>query len=246
MRSHEKMSVARTVVRATLLAAALATACVARGAERDPGEIRGLTLGQRAADMSVEGFQDFACGANGANPRQALDDWRDFLRCPPEPGGLHEVAVRFDDADDYVGRAIDDPTYARSKGTRVAGHPVLLSVLFDDAGVVRVIRMITDPREDPAARRMAYLLRLAAMDRYGPEGWACEDFPPAAGETPVGGVFVKTRCVKRTEAKVIVAEARFLRKPGQSDIDPVTRDYRPGQYESSTRLEIFDPAFAPK
>ncbi len=212
----------------------------------DPGEIRGLKLGQRAAQMSVDGFGDFACGSNGGTPRQALDDWSDFAKCKPEDSGLREVAVRFDDAEAYVGKAIDDDSYARSQGTRVAGHPVVLSVLFDAAGVVRGIRMVTDPREDPSARRMAYLFRLAAMDRYGPAGWTCEDFPAAPGETPVGGVFIKTKCVKRDDVRALSVEAHFLRKAGQSDIDPVTREYRAGQYESWTRLEILDPALATK
>jgi hypothetical protein len=37
--------------------------------------------------------------------------------------------------------------------------------------------------------------------------------------------------------------ARFLRKPGQSDIDPATGDYRSGQFESSTRFELLDPSY---
>jgi hypothetical protein len=40
-----------------------------------------------------------------------------------------------------------------------------------------------------------------------------------------------------------VVETRFLRKPGQSDNDPVTGEYRAGAFESSTRFEILDPSF---
>jgi hypothetical protein len=36
---------------------------------------------------------------------------------------------------------------------------------------------------------------------------------------------------------------RFLRKPGQSEIDPATGDYTSGQFESSTRFELMDPAY---
>src|SRR5262249_43970512 len=155
----------------------------------DPGEIRRLRLGLNAATMSTEGYGDFACGSNGGPPRQKLDGWTGFRTCRPEPSGLREVYLPFDDTDEDVGQAIDDPLYAsQHTGTRVAGHPVILSVLFDDGGVLRGIRFVTDPRGDPGARRMAHLLRLAVINRYGPAGWTCTDLPPASGETPVGGI----------------------------------------------------------
>ena len=72
---------------------------------------------------------------------------------------------------------------------------------------------------------MAHLLRLAIFDRYDPEGWACTDFPPAVGETPVGGIFVKQRCEKATPERHLLVETRLLRKPGQSDVDPMTGEY---------------------
>ena len=67
--------------------------------------------------------------------------------------------------------------------------------------------------------------------------------PPGASETPVGGIFVKQRCEKLAPDRHLIVEARFLRKPGQSDIDPKTGDYRAGQFESSTRFEMFDPDY---
>jgi hypothetical protein len=41
-------------------------------------------------------------------------------------------------------------------------------------------------------------------------------------------------------------DTRFLRTPGQTDNDPVTGEYRPGAYESSTRFEIWDPSYEPQ
>ena len=212
---------------------------------RDPGEIHGLKLGLKAAEMSTDTFGDLSCGSNGGPPRQAIDEWSDFRKCRPEPSGLYEVNVRFDDQQEYIGRAIDDPLYAQGRvGTRVAGHPVILSVLFDKEGVLRGIRMISDPRGSIMERRMAHMLRLAIINRYEPDGWNCTDFPPAAGETPVGGgVFIKQRCEKRTAERDLNVEARFLRKPGQSDINPVTGETTTGQFESWTRFEIMDPNY---
>ena len=212
---------------------------------RDPGEIHGLKLGLKAEEMSTDTFGDLACGSNGGPPRQAIDDWDDFRKCRPEPSGLYEVNARFDDQQEYIGRAIDDPLYAQGRlGTRVAGHPVILSVLFDKDGVLRGIRMVSDPRGSIMERRMAHMLRLAIINRYDSDGWTCTDLPPAAGETPVGGgVFIKQRCEKRTAERDLFVEARFLRKPGQSDINPTTGDTTTGQFESWTRFELMDPNY---
>ena len=187
--------------------------------------------------MSLTGFGELACGSNGGPPRQKLEEWSDFAKCRPEDNNLYEVYARFDDEDEYIGKAIEEPRYARGKtGTRVAGHPVILSALFDRDGVLRGLRFITDPRAAPHERRMAHMLRLAVINRYEPDGWSCTDFPPT-------GVFIKQRCEKATPERHLMVETRFLRKPGQSDNDPVTGEYRPGAFESSTRFEIFDPRF---
>jgi hypothetical protein len=210
----------------------------------DAGEIRGLKLGLAAQSMPLRGFGDLACGSNGGPPRQKIDEWTEFGKCRPEDNGLHEVYIRFDDEDDYIGRAIEEPRYARGKtGTRVAGHAVILSALFDRGGVVRGLRFVTDPRAAPNERRMSHLLRLAVINRYAADGWICTDFPPADGESPVGGVLLKQRCEKATPERHLMVEARFLRKPGQADVDPITGETRPGAYESWTRFEIFDPSY---
>ena len=228
---------------AVILVATLATSAQAQ-ARPDPGEVHGLKLGLQARSMPLDGFGELACGSNGGAPRQKLEEWADFGKCWPEDNGLYEVYARFDDEDEYIGKAIEDPRYAAGRiGTRVAGHPVILSALFDRDGVLRGLRFVTDPRAAPHERRRAHLLRLAVINRYEPDGWTCTDFPPAASETPVGGVFIKQRCEKATPERHLSLDTRFLRKPGQSDNDPVTGEYRPGAFESSTRFEIFDPSY---
>jgi hypothetical protein len=243
----------RAIIAAAVLAAALGAVaggmCSVSAAcaqpKPDPGEIHGLKLGLKAAEMSEDTFGDLACGSNGGTPRQAIGGWAEFRKCRPEASGLYEVYAPFDDQQDYVARAIDDPMYAQGKvGTRVAGHPVLLSVLFDSDGLLRGIRMVSDPRGAPLERRMAHMLRLAIINRYEPDGWSCTDFPPAPGETPVGGgVFVKQRCEKAMPGKTLTVEARFLRKPGQAGVDSNTGEATQGQFESWTRFEIMDPTY---
>jgi hypothetical protein len=223
--------------------AAIATGAVAQSAG-DSGEVHGLKLGLNADSMTLDGWGELACGSNGGPPRLKLGSWREFGKCPAEPNGLREVAARFDDEAEYVGKAIGDPLYAaQHTGTRVAGHPVILSALFDDSGVLRGIRMISDPRAGPSERRMAHLLRIAIINHYGPNQWTCTDMPAADGETPVGGVFIKQRCEKTTSERAMTVETHFLRKPGQRDVDPETHEYTQGQYESSVRFELLDPGY---
>jgi hypothetical protein len=229
------------------VAAALAVATAGRAfaqMQSDPGEIHGLRLGLKAQAMTLDGWGQLACGSDGGPPRQELDAWSEFKTCRPEANGLHEVAARFDDEDEYVARALGEASYAAQRtGTRVAGHPVVLSALFDDGGVLRGIRMVSDPRAAPGERRMAHLLGVAVINRYGSDGWHCTDLPPAEGESAVGGVFNKQHCEKATPERILTVETHFLRKPGQHDVDPDTHDYTQGAYESWARFELFDPSY---
>jgi hypothetical protein len=224
------------------LAAMVATAVFAQ--TPDPDEIHGLKLGLVAQTMTLDGWGQLACGSNGGPPHQDLDAWTDFKKCQPEASGLHEIAARFDDEDEYVAKALGEPSYAAQRtGTRVAGHPVVLSALFDDSGILRGIRMVSDQRATPPERRMAHLLGVAVINRYGTDGWACMDLPPAEGESAVGGVFIKQRCEKTLPGHVLTVETHFLRKPGEHDIDPDTHEYTHGAFESWARFELFDPAY---
>ncbi len=243
--SRPRQTIAAVVALAVALGTVSGGPVAAAGPQPDPGEIHGLKLGLKAAEMSADTFGDLACGSNGGTPRQAIGGWTEFRKCRPEPSGLYEVYAPFDDQQDYVSRAIDDPMYAQGKvGTRVAGHPVILSVLFDTDGVLRGIRIVSDPRGSPMERRMAHMLRLAIINRYEPEGWNCTDFPPAPGETPVGGgVFIKQRCEKAMPGKTLTVETHFLRKPGQAGVDSNTGEATQGQFESWTRFEIMDPTY---
>jgi hypothetical protein len=243
MRMRRTATAAAAALAAVLTVGVAATAARAEAGD-DRGELRGLKLGLKAQSMSTDGFVDFACGSNGGPPRLRLDDWSGYGKCRAEEDGLHEVYVRFDDEDEYIGRAIDDPLYAGQKnGTRVAGHAVILSVLFDDDGVLRGLRFVSDPRRGIVERRMARLLRLAIINRYGPANWVCTDFPAAEGETAVGGIFLKQRCVKATPERYLTVEAHFFRKPGQKEVDPQTGEETQGQYESWTRFELYDPQY---
>lgn len=229
-------------IAAGLILASLALPAFAQ-APVDHGEIHGLKLGLHAGTMTTDGFDDFACGSNGGPPLAPLSGWDEFHKCKPEPSGLREVSVTFDNQLADQAKAMGETTFpAEANGTRVAGHPVILSVLFNNDGVAQGIRIVTDPRAPLQLRRMGQLMRLRVMAHYGEDGWTCVNLPADPGETPVGTIFIKQHCEKRDGERHLIMQARLLHKPGQTDFDPVTKEFRPGQFESSTRLEILDPA----
>jgi len=210
-----------------------------------------LKLGALAADQPPpDGFKSFACGSDGGPPMQRVAGWRDFASCRADLAGLREVAVEYDDEQEYIARARGDlDALPRLAGTTELAFPVVASARFDDAGILKAIRLVSDPRPDYRpdqgdaelrSRKDAYKLSgfLAARFAIEPQR-DCIAEPPAAGESPVGQIFVKQRCIKRDGARRITLETRYLRKAGQSDRDPMleTRLTR-GQFDSFTRLDI--------
>ncbi|MBN9362872.1 MULTISPECIES: hypothetical protein [unclassified Devosia] len=209
-----------------------------------PPEFRTLAIGETAASLPNEGYEAFACGSNGGPPLQHLTGWIDFAQCAPDARGLHEVYVEFGRrvgklAERFHDQYGEELWLQRFGGTRLANFPVVLSLLFDDAGVVRGFRAVTDDRAHVEDRGRAYLFRLPVFQRYGARDWTCADLPRAPGETGVGEMFIKEVCTKDVEGRHIRVETHYFRKPGQTGLD-IHGMFEPGQYESSTRWEAFD------
>jgi hypothetical protein len=205
-------------------------------------EIWDLKLGMSVTDLPDE-FTDYACGNNGGPPSTALTGWRDFKRCRPEPGGLREIYFRYDDELEYWAKANQFATEIRKfSGTKVFDFPVVLSARFDDNGILKGIRIVSDPRDTSRDREEAYLLRNFLNARYGREDWDCVDLPAEDGETPVFRTFIKQRCKKTVEGGALAELATsYLRKKGQAEIDPHSGRQTEGQFESLVRFELTLP-----
>jgi len=238
--------VARVVTR--LVASVLATLAGGAGAAfAAPGdgdrpvrlEIWDLKPGTPIEQLP-DGFVDYACGTNGGPPSTPLTGFRDFRRCRAEASGLREVYFRYDDELEYWAKANNLLTQmAQYSGTKTYGFPVTTSALIDDGGVLRGLRLVSDPRGDLQNRDEAYLLRNFLTARFGRDGWSCESLPPEEGETPVDGIFVKEHCAKQIDAATSASLAtRHLRKAGQSRLDPRTGRETTGQFESTVRFEL--------
>jgi hypothetical protein len=240
-----------------LLAAMAAVICLSVPAATEDlrrATVWDLRLGQPiAAQPTPEQFRAFACGSNGGPPRQRLAGWSDFMRCKPEPDGLHEIYFEYDDEYEYIARARDLPReIARWAGTTEGGFPVVVSALFDDRGVLAAIRLVTDPRPDFRSdvtdadlrkRTAAHVFGQFMAARFGIEAARdCRAEPPAEGESAIGDVFVKQRCalIDAKNARRVVVAANYFRKRGQSGVNPqLPTQLTQGQFESSARLEIF-------
>ena len=189
-------------------------------------------------------YVDYACGTNGGPPSTPLTGWKDYRRCRPDANGLHEVYFRYDDEIEYWAKANNLAGQMEQYiGTKAYGFPVTVSALIGDngqgAGIVRGIRIVSDPRDPTGERDEAYLLRNFLNARFGREGWRCEDLPGEPGETPVAGVFIKQRCEKDLEGGIHgLLMTRHLRKPGQTQYDPHSGRETTNQFESSVRFEL--------
>jgi len=239
--------------RAILMAALLCWSSAAGAQELRRASVWDLRLGQPiAAQPSVDAFRGLACGSNGGPPRQRLTGWSDFARCAAEPGGLHEVYFEYDDEYEYIARARDlEREVARWAGTTEFNFPVIVSALFDATGVLKGIRVVTDPRPDHRVdtadadlrkREDAYLLGARMASRFDIDAKRdCTALPAAEGENAVGGLFIKQDCQLSdpAQSRKIALKVNFFRKPGQSAFNPqMATQLTQGQFESSARLEV--------
>jgi hypothetical protein len=198
-------------------------------------------------------FRGFACGSNGGPPRAPLTGWADFKRCALEADGLREVYFEYDDELEYIARAHDnDREISRWAGTHEVTFPVITSALFDDAGMLKGIRMVTDARPEHKnditeanrkKREEAYTLGTVMASRFNVDpAQDCQALPLAEGESPVGSLFVKRVCERDDLAagRRIVIRVNLFRKPGQSGYNPqLPTQLTQGQFESSARVEIY-------
>jgi len=213
-----------------------------------------LKLGAPIAEqLQPSEFRGFACGSNGGPPRATLTGWAEFKRCPAEPDGLREVYFEYDDELEYIARAHDnDREISRWAGTHEVTFPVITSALFDDAGILKGIRLVTDARPEHRndvteanrkKREEAYTLGAVMASRFNIDAAQdCQSVPPAEGESPVGSLFVKRVCERTDPAagRRIVVRVNLFRKPGQSAYNPqLPTQLTQGQFESSARVEIY-------
>jgi hypothetical protein len=162
-------------------------------------DLRDITVGMSVAEIPNPGYVNLTCANNTDRKLQAWSAWRE---CPLDADATH--AIRFD----------FDPNTSR-EGTRVAGHPVVLTALIDDNGTVSGLKIDTDPNARMYMKKKAFLFGVQVKSRYGSEGWVCTQRQPENGEQPVGGTYVNESCRKTVQGRILVVERDLFRRPDQ-------------------------------
>ena len=171
------------------------------------GDIREFTVGLGVDQLPDTGYLGFTCAADAGGEGQAVAGWGSFRDCPPGPRGLREVFFRYDDS----GAVSED-----FEGTMVAGHPVLISLLIGDDGIVEGLRVSSDPDARDYHKRRARMLSNMVKTRFGLTGWRCIDAPPDSGEFEIGGLYINERCEKDLGDRRVVLLSQFFRRYGET------------------------------
>jgi len=206
-----------------------------------------VKFGEPITQIPLSAVALIACGTNGGPPSVPLKDFTEFGRCPPEASGLHEVFFTYDDEQDYIARALEEEYRFAQGGTSIYAHPVVFSVLVDDGGIARGIRIVTDESAGEHDRRVAVRLSDNLKARYSPWSPVCEDVPATDGQLPVGSIFIHEICTGESldgDAAMRI-EATYFRKKGQTSIGLETQKVQKNYFQSATRLEVVQLPFQP-
>lgn len=194
------MHLSRRTLVATVLVSLVAAAAQTSAAQ-NPGsnDLRDIQLGKPIAELPDAGYANRVCADNAQASLTTWSSWRD---CLIDASGFRAIRFGYDPA-------------TNPDGTIVAGHPVILTILVDDAGVVSELRIETDPKARLYVRKKAFLFGTQIKSRYGSDGWSCTQAQPKADELPVGGVYLRERCTKVTDGRSILVERNLFRRSDQ-------------------------------
>jgi hypothetical protein len=184
-----------------ILSVSTITAPVTSAGAQESGEndLRDIRLGMLATDLPNAGYVNLVCATD---PQKTLTTWGGWSSCPADSSGLHAIKFGY------------DPVTSRD-GTIVAGHPAILTLLVDDAGIIGGLRIETDPKARLYIRKKAFLFGIQVKSRYGLDGWSCTQAQPNGGEQPVGGVYLKESCLKTARGRLITIDRKLFRRTDQ-------------------------------
>lgn len=206
-----------------------------------------VKFGEPITQIPLSAVALIACGTNGGPPSLPLRNFSEFDKCKAEASGLHEVFFTYDDEQDYIARALEDEYRFAQGGTSIYAHPVVFTVLVDDKGIARGIRIVTDEQASERDRRVAVRLADNLKARYSPWSPVCEDVPATDGQLPVGTIFIHQICTAESldGDATMRLEATYFRKKGQTSISLETQKVQKNYFQSATRLEVVQQPFQP-
>ena len=206
-----------------------------------------VQMGKPVTQVPAMDVIDVSCGTNGGPPSIALSDVTAFTQCPPEPSGLREVYFAYDDEQDYIAKALEAEYEFLQGGTSIYAHRVVVSVLVDEGGVVRGIRIVTDDQVSNRERRVSVNLARNLKARFNEWNLQCRDVPLGPGENPVGRQLVNEACTGASPEgdESFSLRAYYLRKRGQQALNLETQQVNTGYFSSGTRFELVQAPYEP-
>ena len=183
---------------------ALASALPAAAVENDLREFR---IGMSVDELPRAGYLGLACADN---PERKLGDWQDYRKCQAQTAGWQAVRFQYDEAANPLAKV--NGLY---EGTKVGGHPVLLTALIGDDSRLKGMVIETDPDARLYLRKKAFLFGEQVKARYGDAGWNCVSQPPSADQLPIGNLFINEHCGKATPTRQLSLDRTFFRPAGQ-------------------------------
>lgn len=202
-----------------------------------------LDLGTSVSQISGT-FADFACGTNGGPPSVALLGFEDYRQCETDERGLHEVYFRYGDEQEFIARALEQQRRLEMcEGTRVYGIPVVASALIDEAGILRGLRLVSDPRGvDPGDRNDHWALGAMLQRRFDGD-WECTPLPLAAGGTNAATYLPNRECILSTDTVEITVRQEYFHRTGHAFSDEFGV-VNPDLFVSTTYFEMLQNAGA--
>lgn len=198
-----------------VLFATLALLTVVTPALAQDNDLRDLRVGMPVAELPQSGYLGFFCA--GA-PDKKLAGWSDYRQCPADTSGERSIRFRYDESANPLAKV--NGLY---EGTKVGGHPVLLTLMIGGNDHVDGMVIETDPAARLYLRKKAFLFGEQVKSRFGDQNWACTSREPTADEEPVGGVFLNEHCQKLTPTRRLTLDRALFRHPGQPINDFVSR-----------------------
>jgi hypothetical protein len=192
-----------------LLVLVMKSAC----AQADPNsDVRDLVVGMPIRAIPNAGYVDLFCADDAS---RKLSSWSASGECPQSTDGRRAVRFRF------------DPDKSHD-GTSIAGHPVILTALFDDSATLAGLEIETDPGAGLYMRKKAFLFGEQVKSRYGSESWMCTQRRPEGDEHPIGGVYIRENCRKTLQGRALIVERDLFRRSGEKG----------GDFVNQTRVSI--------
>ena len=187
--------------------AALLLALASTPAVAEENDLREFRIGMGTDELPRKGYLGSTCAGS---PERRLGEWEDYRQCPADASRSHAVSFRYDEAANPFAKV--NGLY---EGTKVGGHPVLLTALIGDDGRLEGMAIETDPAARLYLRKKAFLFGEQVKARYGDAGWNCASHAPAVDQEPVGGVFLNEHCVKVTPTRRLTLDRVLFRLAGQ-------------------------------